>query len=191
VSAQALARLRIGLIMFVAIMLETTFGSDLRVFHVAPDLMIVLVICAGMTGGSRAGAWVGFWAGLLSDMFLTTTPMGLSAFTYCVVGASVGFLRETFLHDRRILLPIAAAVGTACGVLLFVAVGDVFGQTQLLGGGRSWLIRVIVVESLWSAVLALPVNYVYSWAARGSSGGAAVGSGSTGDRTGPDRIVAR
>jgi rod shape-determining protein MreD len=184
-----------GLVLFVAILVQTTFGSDMRVVEVAPDLMIVLVVCAGMSGGSRSGAWVGFWAGLLTDMFLTTTPLGLSAFTYCVVGASIGAVRENFLHERRMLLPIAAAAGTAVAVLLFVAAGDVLGQYQLVAGGRSWLIRVVVVESLWSAVLVLPFSFVWSWASKGSAGrlssAGRLGSATSGDGTRGNRLVAR
>ncbi|HET6965958.1 MAG TPA: rod shape-determining protein MreD [Acidimicrobiales bacterium] len=166
----ARARIRIGLLLVFTVLVETTLGTDLRVLHVAPDLMVLVVICAGLTGGTEAGAWVGFWAGLLYDMFLTSTPVGLSALTYCLIGASIGALRASVLQERRALLPVAALAGTAASVLLFVGAGDVLGQTQLLGGGRAWLIRVMIVESLWNAVLALPAGYIYAWMSRGSAG---------------------
>lgn len=179
-SAVAGARLRIALFLVVAVLIQTALGSDLRIAGVAPDLMVLVVICAGLTGGTEAGAWVGFWAGLLADMFLTSTPIGLSALTYCLIGAAIGALRASVLQERRVLVPLAGLVGTAAAVLLFVAAGDVLGQTQLMGSGRSWLIRVIVVESLWNAVLSLPVGYLYARAARGSAGaerlGAPIGS---------------
>ena len=175
------ARLRMALFLFVTILIQTALGSDLRIAQVAPDLMVLVVICAGLTGGTEAGAWVGFWAGLLTDLLLTTTPVGLSALTYCLIGAGIGSLRASVLQERRALLPVAALVGTAAAVLVFVGAGDVLGQTQLLGSGRSWLIRVMVVESVWNAVLALPVGLLWAWAARGSAGadrlGAPLGGG--------------
>lgn len=170
------ARIRICLLLLVAVLVQTAVGANLRIVGVAPDLMVILVICAGLTGGAEAGAWVGFWAGLLTDMFLTSTPVGLSALTYCLVGAAVGALRASVLQERKLLVPITALVGTAGAVLLFVAAGDVLGQTQLMGGGRSWLIRVVVVESLWSAVLSLPFGYLYAWAAKGSVGADRLGA---------------
>lgn len=170
------ARIRIGLLLLVAVLLQTTLATDLRVARVTPDFMVLVVICAGLVGGTEAGAWVGFFAGLLYDMFLVTTPVGLSALTYCLVGAAVGSLRASVLQERRALLPLAALVGTAAGVLIFVGAGDVLGQTQLLGAGRSWLIRVMIVESAWNAVLALPVGYIYAWAALGSVGAERVGA---------------
>jgi rod shape-determining protein MreD len=169
-------RLRIALLLFVVLLIQTTFGSDLRVVQVAPDFLALVAVCAGMTGGAEAGAWVGFFAGLAYDMFLVSTPVGLSALTYCVIGAAVGALRTSVLQERPAMLPLAAFAGTATAVLLFVGAGDVFGQTQLLGAGRSWLIRVMIVESLWNAVLALPAGYIYAWAARGSAGAELVGS---------------
>jgi rod shape-determining protein MreD len=176
VTVAAKARIRIGLLLLVAVVFQTTLGSDLRVAQVAPDVMVLVVICAGLTGGTEAGALVGFCAGLLYDMFLTSTPVGLSALTYCLIGASIGAMRTSLLQDRPLILPVAALVGTAVAVLLFVGAGDILGQTQLLGGGRSWLIRVIIVESLWNAALALPVGYLYARLARGSAGAERVGA---------------
>jgi rod shape-determining protein MreD len=170
VSPYTKARLRIALLLLVAVLLETTIGSDLRVAGVAPDLMVLLTICAGLTGGAEAGAWVGFWAGLMTDLFLTSTPFGLSALSYCLVGAAVGALRSAVLPQGALIRPAAALVGTAVAVLLWVTLGDVLGQSQLLGAGRSWLIRVVVVEAAWAAVLALPVGWLYARAARGSKG---------------------
>jgi rod shape-determining protein MreD len=175
VSPHTKARLRIALLLAVAILLETTIGSDLRVAGAAPDLMVLLTICAGWTGGAEAGAWVGFWAGLLTDLFLTSTPLGLSALTYCLVGAAVGALRTAVLPDARLIRLAAALFGTAVAVLLWVALGDVLGETQLLDAGRSWLIRVVLVESAWAAALALPVGWLYARAGRGSKGADLIG----------------
>jgi rod shape-determining protein MreD len=191
VSPHTKARLRIALLLLVALLLETALGNDLRVAGVAPDLMVLLTICAGLTGGAEAGAWVGFWAGLLTDLFLTSTPLGLSALSYCLVGAAVGALRTAVLPDLRWLLrPAAALVGTAVAVLLWVVIGDVLGQSQLLAAGRSWLIRVVAVEAAWATVLAVPVGWLYARAARGSKGDELIG----GDRMvvgRGDRLVAR
>ena len=175
-SPTAIARLRIGMLIFVTILVQTTLGSDLRVGGVAPDLMVLVAVCAGLAGGAEAGAWVGFWAGLVDDMFLTSTPIGLSALTFCLVGAAIGALREGVLQERRLLVPATACAGTVAAVLMFVAIGDVLGQSQLLDSGRAWLIRVAVIEAGWSAVLSIPAVLAYGWAARGSTGANRLGS---------------
>lgn len=189
-SPHLLARLRIAMVLVVAILVETALGSDLRIDGVAPDLMVLVTICAGLTGGAEAGAWVGFWAGLMADLFLTSTPLGLSALTYCLIGAAVGALRTAVLPDARLITPAAALVGTIVAVLLWVALGDVLGQSQLLDAGRSWLIRVAVVEAGWATVLALPVGWLYARAARGSKGSELVGGDRIPVRRG-DRLAVR
>jgi rod shape-determining protein MreD len=190
VSGHLVARVRIGLLLVVAIVVQTAVGNDLRVSGVAPDLMVLLTVCAGLTGGTESGAWVGFWAGLLDDLFLTSTPLGLSALTLCLVGAATGALRANLLPSSRLLAPVVAFVATAAAVALLVGAGDVLGQSQLLGAGRSWLLEVGLVESGWSAVLALPVSWVYRRAARGSAGAELLGS-ALAPAARPDRLPVR
>jgi rod shape-determining protein MreD len=176
VNPPLIARLRIGMVLVVAILVQTAVGSDLRVAGVAPDLMVLVTICAGLVGGAESGAWVGFWAGLIADLFLTSTPLGLSALAYCLIGAAVGALRTGVLPESRLIVPAAAVAGTAVGLVLWVGLGDMLGQAQLLDAGRSWLIRVVVAEAAWALVLAFPVHWIYARAAHGSKGAERIGS---------------
>jgi hypothetical protein len=115
-------------------------------------------------------------------VFLTDTPIGLSALTLCLVGFGVGTLRTNVLSEGWTLTPLAGLLGTAAAVLLFAGIGDLIGDSQLLAGGRTALIRVAVIESLWNAVLALPVHWVFFKASRGSKGAESLGRGR------PDRL---
>lgn len=175
--ARTVARLRVTGVLMVGILLQTTLVPDLRVMGVAPDLMLLLAICGGLAGGAAPGAITGFGAGLLADLWLTDTPLGLSAFTWCLIGFGVGMLRANALREGRLLIPVLALVGTAAGVVLFVGIGDVVGQSQLLSGGRSWLIRVVVIESAWAALLSWPVSRLFEWSAQGSEGAVELGRG--------------
>lgn len=169
-SPHSVARIRIGLVLVLATVVQTALAADLRVAGVAPDFLVLVAILAGLAGGAEAGAIVGFFAGLLADMFLTSTPLGLSALTYCVIGALIGSGRSSVLPERSLVVPVTALFATAGAVLMFVAFGEILGQGQLLGAGRSWLIKVVFIESAWNLVLSLPAGWLYSRAARGSAG---------------------
>ena len=91
---------------------------------------------------------------------MTATPLGLSALTYCLIGAAVGALRTGLLPEARLVVPAAALFGTAAAVVLWVGLGDMLGQSQLLDSGRSWLIKVALVEAGWATLLALPVGWL-------------------------------
>jgi rod shape-determining protein MreD len=170
VTPPAWARLRIAGLLVVAVVVQSTFGDDLRLLGGAPDLMLLLAICAGLTGGPEVGAVTGFVAGLLADVTLSTTPLGLCALTWCAVGWGVGTLRTNLLPDSRTVAAAIAVVATAAGVVLFLLFGDLVGQSQLIAYGRSYLLRTTVIEAFWSALLVVPVLAVFARAARGLVG---------------------
>ena len=167
-SPAARSRLKLAALLLVAIVIQTTFASDLRVDRVAPDLMILVAVCAGLEGGAGTGAVVGFLAGLLADLSLTATPMGLSSLAFCLTGWAVGHLRSTLLPEGRLVQPLIGMVATAGGLLVYVMAAGLSGQTVVTSLGVHWLLRVVVVESLWNAVLVIPTAALMDWALRGS-----------------------
>lgn len=171
-SAATAARLRIGGLLVVAAFIQATFGADLRIGGVAPDLMTLVVICAALAGGPDQGAVVGFCAGLLADLVLTDTPFGLSALTLCLIGFAVGALRSAVLREGWLLTPVVAFLGTVAAVALFLGLAYLVGQSSLAHEGQSWLVRVALVEAADSAVLSVPVAFLFRWAASGSAGAA-------------------
>jgi rod shape-determining protein MreD len=160
--------LKVILVLLFGILVQTTFGSDLRANNVAPDFMLLLAVCAGFEGGPDVGAAVGFLAGLLSDLFLQGTPFGLSAIAGCLAGFVVGWTSANFLREGLSLAPAVAAVGTAIGVVLFVVIGYLVGEDQLVAPGQQWLVEVAVVEATYAAIFALPAVLLMRWALRGS-----------------------
>jgi len=161
---------KVAVLLLIGILVQTTFGADLRVDNVAPDFMMLLAVCAGIAGGPQAGALVGFAAGLLSDMFLQNTPFGLSALAACLAGFAVGWARANLFQPSPLLIPLIAGAGTGMGVAIFVVAGYLVGQAQLVAPGKSWLVEQAVVEGVFSAVLALPAAALMGWALRGASG---------------------
>jgi rod shape-determining protein MreD len=177
VTERTKGRLKVIVLVLAGIVVQTSIGADLRVDGVAPDLMLLLAICAGLLGGSRQGVLVGFACGLLSDLWLADTPIGLAALTFCLVGYGVGALRSAVLPEGWITIPVLVFVFTAVGVIGFVGIGELVGQAQLVAGGRTVLVKTVIIESLANAVLSLPVAWLYSRAARGTEGAAELGRG--------------
>ncbi len=182
----ARAVVKVALLLALGILLQTTFGNDLRVDDVAPDLMVLLAVCAGFVGGPDTGAVVGFGAGLVSDLFLQSTPFGLSALAACLAGFAVGWASTEVLRARLSMVPLVAAGGTVLGVVLFIVLGYLVGQSQLVAGGGHWLAGVALVEACYAALFSLPAFVLMRWAlagprvapgatSPGTAGGAATG----------------
>lgn len=151
---------RLPPVLLVAVMLHTAVVPQFRVLGVAPDVLLLLGIAAGIAAGPDRGALVGFVAGLLADCFLQT-PFGLSALCYSLVGYAVGIFQTTILH-AALWIPVATAVvASALGVALFAVLGAVLGEGQLLGGR---LLTIVVVGALCNGFLLLLVARPVRWA---------------------------
>jgi rod shape-determining protein MreD len=180
-SPAAKATLKVLALLAVCIFLQTTFGPDLRVDNVAPDLMMLMAVCAGLAGGPEQGAVVGFAAGFMSDLFLQSTPLGLSALAAALTGFAVGWARVNLFRPNAAMTPLVAGAGTGFGVVVFVVIGYLVGQGQLVAPGKSWLVEVAALEAVYSAVLALPAAMLMGWALGGTSGALSpLGEGSAG-----------
>jgi rod shape-determining protein MreD len=167
VTPPSIARARIAALLIVAVIIQTTFGADLRVAGVAPDLALLLAITGGLTTGPEAGAVIGFAAGILADLTFATTPLGLSALSWCLVGFAVGWARDNILPDGRAIEPLVGLVATLCGVAVFLAAGDLAGQSAIVDLGHRWLLRIALVEAAWNTLLAVPAAWLMRRAARG------------------------
>ena len=174
-SPTAAARLRLSAVLVVALVLQTTVVPDLRVLGVCADMMLLCTVCAALVGGPELGGVVGFAAGLMADLFLATTPLGLSALTFTVVGYAVGSIRRTTLQEGWLLAPATALVASAAGVVVFVVAGATVGQSQLTTMGPVEIAKTATLVGIMNAVIAAPVCRLVGWAASGSGRGARAG----------------
>jgi rod shape-determining protein MreD len=158
-----LPRLRLALLILAVVVLQTTlFSAGLRMFGVVPDLGLVLTVAVAFYLGPERGAVFGFLTGLAVDMFLST-PLGLSALSFALVGYGVGILQTGFVRSSRWVAPIMGGLGGVAGGVLFVAVAAVAGQDQLLALNS---VRVILLAGMYDALVALAAFPVARWAIR-------------------------
>ncbi len=66
---------RVVVTVFCAVTLQGTVLLDVRIGGVHPDVMVLLPVAAGLAGGPAQGATVGFWTGLVADLFLPPVPI--------------------------------------------------------------------------------------------------------------------
>jgi rod shape-determining protein MreD len=162
-----LSRLRLALLILAVVVLQTTvFSAGLRVFGVMPDLGLVLTVAVAFYIGPERGAVFGFLAGLAVDLFLST-PLGLSALSFALVAYGVGFVQGGLVSSSRWVAPIMGALGGLAGGVLFVGIGAIAGQDQLLALSS---VRIILVASAYDALIAFAVFPIARWATRAPPG---------------------
>jgi rod shape-determining protein MreD len=150
---------RVSLVIVLALILQTSLVSDLRLLGATGDIMLLLAIAAGMASGPERGAIVGFASGLAFDLLLQT-PFGLSALTYCIIGYVVGTMQTSVLRLTW-WIPVGLAVAaSAAGIVLYSVVGEVVGLDGLLD---SHLVAIVFVVALLNALLSLPAVRLLRW----------------------------
>jgi rod shape-determining protein MreD len=150
---------RAGLVLLTAIVLQAAVVSRLDIFGVHADILVLVPIAVALVDGPERGAMAGFVAGLAVDL-LSTTPFGLTALAYSVVGFVVGTFQHGVLRNS-VVLPIASAVlGSALGVLLWAVTATVVGVEGLLDED---LVAIVVVVSVTSGILVKPAVRIARW----------------------------
>lgn len=151
---------RLPPVLLIAAVLHTAVFPQLRLFGVAPDVMLLVGVAAAITAGAERGAAVAFGAGLLADCFLET-PFGLSALAYSLAAYAVGAFQSTILHADRWIPVLTTFMGSALGVLLFAGAGAVLGHEDFIS---LRLPTIVLVVAVVNAVLALPAVRIMRWA---------------------------
>jgi len=124
--------LTVGLLLLIALVLQTTLFSQLEVF--TPDLVMLIVIVLGLTRiRPELVLAIGFVSGLAVDL-LGTAVLGLRAIVFTVVAFLALRTRER-ADIGRFVTALWAGLITLAGIVLLIVVGTLFGQTVLLGEG--------------------------------------------------------
>ena len=156
---------RVALVIFVVLMVQSTVMLSVRVGGAHPDLVWLLPITAALLDGPETGAIVGFWAGLARDL-VQPTPFGLAALVGCVLGWATGSLTAAVDPRAAWLKPVAALTGSVAADMLFAVLGAILGQQQMV---QVDFLSIFLVVAVSSVVLVLPVSRLMRWALAGET----------------------
>lgn len=97
-----------ALFVFAFFLLQSTLFQSVTLGGVAPNLLIILTSAYGFMCGKKHGLMVGFFCGLLYDIFFGQV-VGFYALIYMYIGFCNGFFHEFFFKED-IKLPLALVV---------------------------------------------------------------------------------
>jgi rod shape-determining protein MreD len=149
---------RAALVVAATLLLQITLVSDLRIAGSMGDLVLVLVVAAGITGGADRGALYGFVTGVLFDL-LVETPFGLTALTYMLVGYAVGVVAVALQRTGGWWAVGMGAVAGAVQAVLYTALGNLIGVDYSFGAVPGIALAMAVV----AAVLVVPFTRALWW----------------------------
>lgn len=144
------------------LLLQLGYFSTFDHHGARPDVMLLLAVAGGYVAGPERGAVVGFSAGVAFDVFLST-PFGLSALVYCLVGYLVGAVGASIMRTSWWTAPVVGGAGSAVGVVLYALIGEVLDQHTFRGPS---LLSIVVVVAAVNAVLAPVAFRAIRWSRR-------------------------
>jgi rod shape-determining protein MreD len=143
-------RIRLGLVVIVCVLLQTTLVTHLQIDGVGPDIGLVAVLAVAYEDGADTGAIYGFIMGLAVDLFLTT-PLGLSALSFAITGYAVGVFQAGVVRTTPWLAPILGGLGGLFGGLVFITAGAIVGEDGMLSADS---VRIVLIAAAYDAVIA-------------------------------------
>ena len=75
----------VALMILISFLLQSTVFKALAIGSISPNLLVVLTSSFGFMRGKKEGLWVGFFCGLLIDLFYGSL-FGFYAFIYMYAG---------------------------------------------------------------------------------------------------------
>ena len=132
-------------------MLQTTVFKGLAFGGIVPNLLIVLTASFGFMRGESTGLLIGFFSGLLADIFFGNV-LGLNAMIYMYIGYANGYFNHIF-YGEDIKLPIflISASELAYGLGHYVIMFMMRSRFAFF----YYLTRIILPELLYTIVVTL------------------------------------
>lgn len=139
------------IMVIVSFILQTTLFRVLDFGGITPNLLLIFTASTAFIKGDRSGLLVGFFCGLLVDIFFGTY-IGFYALIYMYIGFLVGKLHVIFF-TQNIAIPILIIsladfiFGFVCYVLMFLF------RTKFDIG--YYMTSIIIPELVYTAVIAI------------------------------------
>ena len=98
--------------------MECSIFQNIKLINITPNLLIIVTASFGFMRGKKEGMFVGFFCGLLVDIFFSDL-VGFYALIYMLLGYCNGFFKRIF-YDEDIKLPlilIAASDFIYCNIV--------------------------------------------------------------------------
>lgn len=150
VTPQIFARL--AAIVFLAVILQLAFFSQVPLLGSVANLVPVVIVALGLLGGAVTGSVSGFLAGLLIDVMIGGT-LGVASLSLMTAGYLAGRWREGYDIVSSLVPPLLTGALTGVAALAYAAMQLTLGIDAQIS---ALAIREIVVQALLGTLLAIP-----------------------------------
>lgn len=141
----------VALIIAISFLLQSTVFKALSIGSISPNLMIIVTSSFGFMRGKKEGLWVGFFCGLLEDIFYGRL-LGMHAMIYMYIGYVNGYFNHIFYgEDIKLPLSLISASELVYGLGTYVIMFVMRSRFDF----SYYLVRIILPELVYTIILTL------------------------------------
>lgn len=148
-----------AVLIFICFLLQCTVFHTLAFGGIVPNLLIVLTASFGFMRGEKTGLLIGFFCGLLVDIFFGNT-IGFYALVYMYIGYMNGKFSAIF-YPQDIKLPIALILGSDCfyGLVCYVIMFLLRSRFEF----GYYFVHIILPEIVYTIVVTIFLYPLILW----------------------------
>lgn len=144
-------KVTMAVLILLFLILQSTLCEKISVASIKPNLLIILIVSFGLMRGRRSGMMIGFFCGLLSDIFFESI-IGFNAIIYMWVGYLSGYFYRIFYDDDiKTPLFLISVSDLAYGVIHYCFRFLLRGRIEFF----TYLWRVILPEMFYTLILTI------------------------------------
>ena len=138
-------------IISICFVLQTTTFQSISIANIAPNLMIIVVAAFGLMRGKTEGMYIGFFSGLLVDIFCGFY-LGIYALLYMYVGYLTGLFQKRF-YPEDIKFPLL--IISACDLITNLIIYLVLFLTRSRFDFGYYFTNIILPELVYTMIITL------------------------------------
>ncbi len=148
-----------AILIILCFLLQCTVFRSLAFGGIVPNLLIVLTASFGFMRGEKTGLLIGFFCGLLVDIFFASV-IGFYALLYMYIGYMNGKFCTIF-YPQDIKLPIALILGSDFfyGIICYVILFLLRGRFDF----NYYIVHIILPEIVYTIVVTLLLYPLILW----------------------------
>ena len=141
----------------ICFVLQTSVFPAIAFAGIVPNLLIILVSAFGFMRGKKEGMFIGFFSGLVIDIFCGSY-LGVYALLYMCVGYLNGYFRKRFYpEDIKLPLLLIALSDLLLNLGVYVIMFFIRGRFHLF----SYMKTVILPELIYTMVITIFLYFAF------------------------------
>ena len=146
----------IAVTIIICFLLQSTVFQRLSFVSISPNLLIVVTAAFGFMRGRKEGLFVGFFCGLLMDVFFGPV-LGIYALLYMYVGFINGIFKKIFYpEDVKLPIFLMAVSDLSFNIIIYFGMFLVRGRFEF----GYYFVHVMIPELVYTMIVAVVIYFI-------------------------------